>query len=83
MNMDQLTRLAARHEHELWRRLSDQLVARGAVAPSDAKSSVTLRETPGQKLYSLIREWGEALVALDRATLTESRRAAAEGDSNE
>ena len=55
------------HGHEewqAWQQVVEGLKSSGAVIDADCTSLATLRETPGQRLFATIREWGEKYAAL-------------------
>jgi hypothetical protein len=56
-----------RHEYQEWQTLVRLLIELGVATTADAKSSQHERDTPGQRLYAQIREWGEALAQLRTA----------------
>lgn len=49
-----------RREFESWKAVVAKLIDLGAVTPSDGRAPVGSTGTEGQRLYTLIREWGEA-----------------------
>lgn len=62
---DELNRLnLMRTEWDAWRRICDRLELMHAVTREDLESSPSTRDTDGQKLLALIREWGDALADL-------------------
>jgi hypothetical protein len=76
------THALAFREWELWKALCQELADVRAVTSSDLTSSPAERDTPGQKLFASIREWGEALAdlrtnlaldAIHRATARDNR----------
>jgi hypothetical protein len=71
--------VAVHKEYDLWLTLNRLLISGGAVTQTDSESRAETRETPGQRLYAAIREWGDALVALRIADLREREWAYALG----
>lgn len=53
-------------EWELWKALGEALKASGVVTESDLNSPIYANMTPGQKIFQLIREWGQAKSDLDK-----------------
>lgn len=63
--MTELKDLAkSRKEHALWQELCAKLKEAGAVTEADLRSPLSKRDTPGQRLLHLVREWGEARTEL-------------------
>lgn len=60
-------------EWELWRKLVSRLVLLDAVTKADAESPATADTTPGQKLFALIREWGDARATLALAAAADQK----------
>lgn len=65
--MDIMRELTITHdEYAKWREVVTQLKAIGAVTQRDCQSPPSVLETPGQKLFEAIRQWGDSLVELRR-----------------
>ena len=53
-------RLNPKHEYEAWQKVVTMLLDLGAVTPADCSSPVGSTGTPGQRLYTALREWDAA-----------------------
>ena len=53
--------MKARTEWEAWQAVCRALQDAGAVTADDLTSRISARDTPGQRLLELIREWGKTL----------------------
>jgi len=61
-----MTRELAHNEWDAWHFLCDELKKAEVVTQDDCNSQVTMLETPGQKVFAAIRDWGESLVEAKR-----------------
>jgi len=57
----------AREELAAWQQVCEELKQLEAVTEQDLKSQLHLSETPGQRLLTTLRQWGEAKTAMHQS----------------